>query len=144
MISVGEGLVRGTLRTLHECGRERDECVVLWSGPLDAPRSVDRALHPRHDAGRGGYRIDRAWMHGLWVQLAEDGRCLRAQVHTHPCDAFHSATDDEYPAVQSAGFVSLVVARFARPPVHLATIHASVLAPEGWRRSTFAREVRCV
>jgi hypothetical protein len=83
-------------------------------------------------------------MHQLWVELARSGRSLRAQIHTHPGAAGHSACDDAYPAVHTAGFVSLVVPRFAHPPVHPRQIHASVLEATGWRRSTLLEEVQLV
>ena len=69
---------------------------------------------------------------------------LAAQIHTHPCGANHSLTDDAFPAVHTAGFVSLVVPEFARPPVDLAAVHASVLTSEGWHRSTLFKEVGLV
>jgi hypothetical protein len=62
----------------------------------------------------------------------------------HPRAAFHSPTDDTYPAVATAGFVSLVVGDFARPPVPLDAIHASVLTEDGWRRSRFLDEIEVV
>jgi hypothetical protein len=34
-------------------------------------------------------------------------------VHTHAASAFHSSRDDNMAAIQTAGFVSLVIPRFA-------------------------------
>jgi hypothetical protein len=144
MLAVREGLVRETLRVLHRCGRERSECVALWSGRLDTSDLVDEVLHPAHDVGPHGYEINPDWMHRLWVDLSEQRRCLRAQVHTHPRGAFHSPTDDEFPAVHTPGFVSLVVPAFARPPIDVASVHASVVGPDGWLRSSFPKEIRVV
>ena len=144
MLTISEGLVRETLRILLDCGRDGTECVVLWVSTVDRPRAVDSTLHPGHVSGPRGYEIDPTWMHRLWVDLSERHRTVFAQVHSHPADAFHSTTDDEYPAVHSADFVSIVVPRFARPPIKAAEIHASVLEQAGWRRSTFRQEVRVV
>jgi hypothetical protein len=144
MLEMGEDLLREVLVTLHTCGDERRECVALLNGPCDDPYTVDAAVHPVHRSARGGYEIDADWMHRFWIQLARTGCALRAQAHTHPRAAGHSVCDDSYPAVHTAGFVSLVAPDFARPPVRVEDIHASVLEPNGWRRSTFLQEVRVV
>jgi Prokaryotic homologs of the JAB domain len=141
MLTISEGLVRETLQTLRRCGRDEAECVVLWISALDRPQTVEAALHPEHSSGPRGYEIAPAWMQRLWVELSDRRQSVCAQVHTHPDAAFHSHTDDEFPAVHVAGFVSVVVPRFARPPVRLGEIQASVLEAAGWRRSRFSREV---
>jgi hypothetical protein len=102
-----------TLEILAACGAGRDECVALWTGPLGEPDVVDRALHPSHSKTPWNYRIDSAWLHELHLSLYRERRAIRAQIHTHKGTAFHSATDDEYPAVSAAGFVSLVLPHFA-------------------------------
>lgn len=141
MLTVSGGLVRETLRKLRTCGHTDTECVVLWTSTLDQPQTVESALHPQHSSGPRGYKIEPNWLQRLWVDLSDQRRCICAQVHTHPAAAFHSQTDDEFPALHVADFVSLVVPRFARPPIQLGEIHASVLEPTGWRRSTFSAEV---
>jgi len=133
--------VRETLRTLQFCGRVDTECVVLWISTLDRPKAVAVTLHPEHSSGPRGYEIAPNWMQRLWVDLSDEGRSVCAQVHSHPAAAFHSRTDDEFLAVHVADFVSIVIPRFARPPIRLDEIHASVLKVTGWRRSTFSKEV---
>jgi hypothetical protein len=144
MIAIGEGVLRDALAMLNHCGAGRHECVLLFSGPRGRAGVIDEALHPEHTAGPGGYEIDPDWMHELWLSLVQADRTLRAQIHSHPRGAGHSACDDPYPAVHTPGFVSLVVPRFAHPPVDFAAIHASVLEADGWRRSTFMKEVDVV
>ena len=144
MLTISEGLVLETLHTLNHCGRRARECVVMWLGPLDQRGIVDLVLHAEHESDPHGYEIDPGWMHRLWMSLSEQKRCVRAQVHTHPKQAFHSETDDAYPAVNAAGFVSIVVPHYARPPISTDEIHVSVLEASGWRRTTFLREVEVV
>jgi proteasome lid subunit RPN8/RPN11 len=145
MLAIREGLVRETLQTLQECGRRQGgECVVLWIADRDQPDIVSAARHPEHHSSRKGYEIASEWMHTLWVQLSDAGQRICAQVHTHPGPAFHSPTDDEFPAVHLPGFVSIVVPNLARPPVRPPSIHVSVLQADGWRQSSLSREVSCV
>jgi hypothetical protein len=102
-----------TLEHFRSCGRGRAECVVLLTGPIDAPGFVDEAIHPEHIATAWYYRIDPSWLHQFHVALYRNARTIRAQVHTHKGRAFHSTTDDTYPAVNTPGFLSLVLPRFA-------------------------------
>jgi hypothetical protein len=109
MLTLAEGLLRETLTTLRSCGKQENECVVYWSGPLERPGVVDAVLHPVHLAGPDFYEVDPGWLNSTWVQLARTRRTLRAQVHTHGGLAFHSASDDGFPIIQTEGFVSLVL-----------------------------------
>lgn len=114
---MGEGLLAQSLTLLRDCGRGREECVVIWLGNRSAPEHVTRVVQPLHSAGRGGYRIDGAWLNDLWTELAEAGEQIIAQVHTHPGKAFHSAKDDAYPILLQAGLYSLVIPQFAQEPI---------------------------
>lgn len=123
-----------TLVHFRRCGQGRRECVVLWTGPLDAPGSVDVALHPEHSATPMNYRVNTAWLHRLHLQLFEEHRTIRAQVHTHKGAAFHSVTDDTYPAVNVPGFLSLVLPRFALGQMTEEDMWLAELGQEGgWR-----------
>jgi len=131
MLRVGEGLFRETFAQLRRCGAGQDECVVYLTGPIDAPGEVDELLHPNHSSGPGGYEIDSSWLDRAWRALARAGREVRVQVHTHPGQAFHSATDDGYALIQTPGFVSLVIPRFALGPVGLDDAFLVELAEDG-------------
>lgn len=126
-----QGLLRQTLVELRTCGADRAECVVFWTGPLSDPGLIDGLLHPHHHSARGGYEVDQEWLAGTWTALAEEGRAIRAQVHTHPHDAGHSRIDDAFPVVHTIGFLSLVIPRFARPPQTLADAYLARLEPGG-------------
>jgi hypothetical protein len=106
---MAEDLLREVLNTLRGCGRGRDECVVLGTGPVDAPRVVDAIVHPVHVASPRFYEIDGAWLTSFWVLLARERRAIRMQIHTHGGVAFHSETDDAWPIIQTVGFLSLVL-----------------------------------
>jgi hypothetical protein len=109
VLLLSQQLLHSTLQTLRRCGGSKDECVAYWSGPLSAGGVVDGVLHPRHRASPQHYEVEPSWLNETWLALAREGRTLRAQVHTHTHRAFHSSSDDRFPIVQSAGFLSLVL-----------------------------------
>jgi hypothetical protein len=86
---------------------------VLWISPWATPDDLSDVVHPSHRAHAGGFHLDDRWLSAFWLQLAEQSKGIRVQVHTHPGAAFHSATDDEYPIIHTPGFLSLVIPRFA-------------------------------
>jgi len=130
-LQVGEGLLRETFATFTRCGAGRRECVAYWTGPQEDPQMVDEVLHPVHQARPDFYEIDQAWLHRAFRELARDGRAIRAQVHTHGGLAFHSRTDDAFPVVQTAGFLSLVIPGFATRGVSLDGAYLARLGRDG-------------
>jgi hypothetical protein len=128
---VGEGLLSQTLSIVRGCGAGRGECVAFWAGPVDRPGFVDTVLHPDHRAGRGGYEVSEEWLTEAWERLDREGLAIRVQVHTHPFEAFHSATDDAYPVVATPGFYSLVLPRFGEEPQTLADAYLARLEADG-------------
>ena len=113
VLQLSEGLLAQTLAELRTCGDGRKECVVYWSGPSEELGYVDEVLHPDHGADIHGFEITASWLDATWRDLARRRRAIRVQVHTHPAEAFHSATDDRYPIVHTPGFLSLVLPDFA-------------------------------
>jgi hypothetical protein len=95
---------------------------------------VDAHDHPVHSSSLGGYEIKSEWLTQFWFRLAREHRTIRAQVHTHPGDAFHSSTDDHWPVVSQPGFLSIVIPNFAKGPVSLKTTWIGRLEANGhWR-----------
>jgi len=56
---------------------------------------------------------------------------VHARIHSHPCEAFHSATDDAYPIVATPGFYSLVLPRFGEEPQTLSDAYLARLEVDG-------------
>jgi hypothetical protein len=107
-----EGDIIGeSFRWFRECGRGECECVVYWTGPA-GQRLVDGVEHPIHPRSPFGYEVQDRWLTDFWRRLGASNRSVRAQVHTHPGEAFHSATDDRWAIVSQAGFVSIVIPNF--------------------------------
>jgi hypothetical protein len=129
-------ILEESFEAFRACGRGTRECVVFWTGPHGAPDLVDRVVHPEHVSGSGGYALDIDWLKRFWLWLYNERRSVRAQVHTHPGAAFHSSTDDGFPMVQSAGFLSLVIPNYGLGEITLEDAALYELADHGaWRKS---------
>jgi proteasome lid subunit RPN8/RPN11 len=74
---------------------------------------INGVEHPIHWRSPFGYEINDHWLTDFWKRLAASKQRVSAQVHTHPGSAFHSATDDKWPIVSQADFVSIVIPNFA-------------------------------
>ena len=122
--SIREFVVPGDLcdatdRQLREAGLDGNERFILWSGIVRDDRLLVRTVQcPKQTAYRlaGGLcvRVEADELHRLNVWLYENAERLAIQVHSHPTEAFHSDTDDDYPMVTTLGGLSLVVPDFAR------------------------------
>ena len=133
-LRLGEGLLRETFTILRACGRGRNECVVYWAGPIDQLALVDRVIHPEHIGRPGYYEIEQGWLNRIWFDLNALQVQIRVQVHTHRGFAFHSKLDDEFPLMQTEGFLSLVIPNFGNGPIGLEGAYLVELHAGGaWR-----------
>src|SRR6266852_3165966 len=98
ILRVARDLVRTSFQALRECGRGNCECAVYWTGP-SGENFVDGLEHPIHSRSPVGYDVDQSWLTEFWKRLAASKRSIKAQLHTHPGQGFHSATDDQWPIV---------------------------------------------
>jgi hypothetical protein len=117
------------VKTMRECGQGRNECVVFLVERADT--GVLEIVHPVHWAAGGGYEVDQDWLARFAVRQTVEPLVIRAQVHTHPGDAFHSCIDDEWPMVGIADFISIVVPRFGQGIIEPDEIYACRLTSEG-------------
>jgi hypothetical protein len=140
LLRLGRDIVGATFRMLRECGRGECECAVYWTGTADED-VVDGYEHPVHRRSPFGYEVDDHWLTDFWKRLATSKRSVKVQVHTHPGEAFHSATDDHWPIVSQAGFVSIVIPDFAAGEPSLDRAWVGCLQVDGtWRRLTSPAE----
>ncbi len=124
-----------TFAHFRECGRGRCECQVLWTGPWSAPNRIADVTHPKHAAHLGGFVVDDGWLHKFWLDLGKTDFGIRVQVHTHPGEAFHSETDDQYPIIHKPGFLSLVIPNFGLGAVGFDHAYLTEIQPDGrWRQ----------
>jgi hypothetical protein len=95
------------------------------------PDVVDRVIHPDHVGRPDFYEIGPSWLNRIWFELNAKQIEIRAQVHTHRRQAFHSSLDDEFPFMQTAGFLSLVLPNFGLGPAGLDNCYLTELIPGG-------------
>ena len=75
-LSVYERVLDETFRALRECGKQRDECVVYWTGPVDE-HIVDGIVQPPHSASPQHYHVDDLWITRYFLELRSSGRTTR-------------------------------------------------------------------
>lgn len=142
-VLLASSVLHKTFRILRECGRGECECAAYWIGPSDSD-SVNGVEHPVHRRSPFGYEINDAWLTNLWKHLAASRQSVKAQIHTHPSEAFHSAADDRWPIVSQAGFLSIVIPDFAGGDVSLVDAWIGRLGEDGsWRQIAAAEEAIC-
>lgn len=140
LVRLADGLLNETFRTLRECGRAECECAVFWTGPSNEA-VADALEHPLHTRSPFGYEVESNWLTQFWKRLAKSRRSVKVQIHSHPAEAFHSASDDQWPVVSQAGFISIVIPNFASGEPTLLRAWVGRLDADGkWRRLPSASE----
>jgi hypothetical protein len=128
-------IVDETFSVLRSCGAGKHECQLYWASPWTNPSTVTHVIHPDHRSSFGGVVLDSGWINKFWIGLADRNLGVRVQVHTHPGEAFHSKTDDDYPLIHEAGFLSLVIPDFALGAVGFERAYLTEIQPNGsWRQ----------
>jgi hypothetical protein len=136
LLAVARSVIVDTFMALRACGRGTAECVALWTGPIDVDELADTVIQPRHHATSVGYELEDEWITAMFVRLRSEQRTVRAQIHTHPGrNVGHSLIDEAFPLIRTAGFVSIVVPRFATGPIDLRGAGVFVIDQHGeWVR----------
>jgi hypothetical protein len=139
LYQVPHAILDKTFARFRSCGSGARECQILWTSRWNNLPLVDRCIHPSHAAHAGGFEVDGDWLGWLADELAATRSGVRVQVHTHPGAAFHSEIDDAFPAVHTAGFLSLVIPRFATGSVGMDGAYLAELQADGsWREVDIA------
>ena len=133
MLHIPAHLLADTFAIFRDCGGGQHECVVYWLSPANAPATINEVVHPRHTTGYGSYEIEDLWLTEFWLRLARQQKSVRVQLHTHPHEAFHSATDDHWALIHTLGFLSLVIPNYAIGPVSLEDAFLTERAVHGWK-----------
>lgn len=125
---------------LQRMGWACSEGFALWAGQAEGDVfHVRRTIIPDQTSDQSLVGtcviVDGDELHRINVWLYENAMTLIAQIHSHPAEAYHSATDDAYPIVATSGGLSLVVPDFAKDPFSLARCAVYRLTPrQGWGR----------
>ena len=141
--TIGPNVLPESFGHFRQCGQGRRECQVLWISPWSSPDLIVDVVHAKHRAHAGGFVIDDGWLNDFWLGLERTGMGIRVQVHTHPQAAFHSETDDEYPIIHRAGFLSLVFPNFGLGAVGFDGAYLTERQADGtWRQINVQSRLR--
>jgi hypothetical protein len=117
-VRVPKSIAEETQSFLRAVGRTQREGMVLWVGDALGDRfDVTHLLIPKQHGVRSDNGVcvvvDGDEMHRINVELFKSKLKLIAQIHSHPTDAYHSETDDQFAIATTVGCLSLVVPDFA-------------------------------
>lgn len=106
---------------LQAVGRRGYEGMALWVGKRqDSVFVVEETIIPKqqgHKTPSGVYvEVGGEELHRINVWLYDHDMELIAQLHSHPTDAYHSSTDDEFPIATTIGSISIVLPNYAVDP----------------------------
>ena len=136
-------IVDETFATFRSCGAGERECQLYWGSPWGNPAGLTHLIHPKHKSTFHGLTLDSAWISTFWLDLADRDLGVRVQVHTHPGEAFHSLTDDAFPLIHEAGFLSLVIPDFAMGPIGFQNAYLTEIQPDGrWHQVPIGERLR--
>ncbi len=115
-IYVPTNILRETEAYLRKHGRKGCEGMVLWSGVkhINNEANIKSCIHPQQDCTAISYWVPLEESQKINIILEHKEEVVIAQVHSHPGVAFHSSTDDRFPATFTIGFFSIVVPEFCR------------------------------
>jgi Prokaryotic homologs of the JAB domain len=123
---------------LREAGAHGVEAVGLFYGvQQEEIFEITDTLIPEQKSYRTEhgllYMVPGEELYRLNVWAYEKSVRLIAQVHSHPQEAFHSETDDDYPIMTTTGGYSIVIPDFAEGPIDFKFWEVYQLMPEkGW------------
>jgi hypothetical protein len=119
-LEVPNTVLHPTLEFLHARGASELEGFVVWGGRVidDTTFRFTSCYVPEQTGHRTAHgllvTVDGAALFRMNRAFYEREEVAAGQVHTHPTDAYHSDTDDNYPLVTVRGALSLVIPDFAR------------------------------
>ncbi len=90
------------------------------------------------------YAVEADELHRINVWLFQNGFRIIAQIHSHPNEAYHSETDNQFPIVATIGGISIVVPRFASDPIDLDNWTVYRLSPQNIWKKQSAIEIRTI
>lgn len=142
-VTIAPSLLDATYQQLRACGQRRRECHLFWVASWRDPGRIVRIVHPEHTATSVSVDIDSSWLNTFFLELADRAECIRVQVHSHPGSAFHSGTDDAWPAVRTPGYLSLVIPGFAAGQADLQDAYlAEQDEAGGWTTAELEKTIR--
>ena len=123
---------------LKKAGNKSFEAVALFAGIVEDKHAIiNNVIFPLQESSRSKYGLmytvdgDELYRINLW--LYENKLKLLAQIHSHPSEAYHSKTDDEFPIMTTLGGLSIVVPYFAKHRLnHLDWAYYRLFSETNW------------
>jgi hypothetical protein len=131
--------LNGAYSFLKKAGNKSYEAVALFAGKIEDDKAfISDVICPLQESSRTQfglmYTVDGAELHRINMWLYKNKLKLIAQIHSHPTEAYHSETDDEFPIVTTLGGLSIVVPHFAQDPInHLDWAYYRLFAETSWK-----------
>lgn len=122
---------------LRKVGRRGLEGFALWVGTREGDTfTVEKTLIPDQEGTRSrmgvSVSVGPEELHRINVWLFRNKMSLIAQIHSHPTNAYHSETDDDFAVATVVGSFSIVVPDFAARPFTLDDCAVYRLSAEGF------------
>ena len=142
MLHLPRRMLEESFTMFRACGANCRECQVFWLSEWTSPSKLTKVVHPKHKSSMHGLAIDDRWIGDFWNHLVERGLGVRVQIHTHPYEAFHSQTDDEFPLLFDVGFLSLVIPNFAQGPAGFDDAYLTEIQLDGrWKQVPISERI---
>ena len=116
-IFVPASVQRETISHIRACGEKSAEGFVAWAGVKGRTGiEVRSVLIPQRNGSEefACVMLSDDSMEHFSTEMITRGETLIAQVHSHPFEAFHSETDNQFPLIHRTGFLSIVIPYFGR------------------------------
>jgi hypothetical protein len=116
-------IISTTQSYLKKLGSENLEGIAYWTGIFKGSEAIVRnvifpADYANNSAGSFAFSsVDLETAFKVGNEIHKRKEYLLLQLHTHPYEAFHSFTDNNYPISHRVGFISIVIPHFARFPM---------------------------
>lgn len=112
-IIISKILIKKTFKFLQKHGYNENESHAIWAGidHIDEFKITD-VFFPIQTNLPFSYEVNEDEEHKINVKLNKLSIVAIAQIHTHPVNAFHSSTDNEWPSVILPGSISVVIPNY--------------------------------
>lgn len=94
---ISSGVISASMDFIRSQGARGHEGVVLWAGRLlqNGACGITEPIIPKQITDKRFYRIPTEETFRIIEMVATAGMVIPIQLHSHPCEAFHSEADDE-------------------------------------------------
>lgn len=123
-IRLPQNKIADAYELMRYAGSKGVEGMALFAGKQNGNTfQVFETIIPKQNSYRleSGlmYAVEADELHRINVWLFKNGFSIIAQIHSHPNEAYHSETDNQFPIVATIGGISIVVPRFASDPMDI-------------------------